>query len=135
MSFFAKLLPFSILAMSSVRAAKIINTDGAQDVVPNSYIVVMNSDVSDQQFDSHRNWAANVHHFNIESSGSTPLGGMRHTFNFLGMKGYSGTFDETTINEIAENPLVCPNPPPRANIISFACSNRHRLISLNPTMW
>lgn len=136
MSFLAKFLPLSILAMSSVRAAKILRAEDTQDVVPNSYIVVMNDGVSDQQFDTHRNWAANVHHFNVESQGGTPLGGMRHTFNFPGMKGYSGAFDETTVNEISENPLVSPILHLLIiNIISYSCSTRHRSISSSPIIW
>ncbi|EEP76471.1 proteinase T [Uncinocarpus reesii 1704] len=93
------LLPLA-LAIFSVDAAKILSAAPGVKTVPNGYIVVMKDGVSSQDFDSHRNWVTQLHHERLARRGSTNVGGMRHTYKTT-LKGYSGTFDEETIQEIA----------------------------------
>jgi hypothetical protein len=71
------------------------------DVVPNSYIVVLNSDISATAFASHRAWANDLHSSSLAKRGDIGLAGVRHTYNFGGLKGYSGSFDNETIAEIS----------------------------------
>lgn len=107
MGLFARIFSFSLLALSSVRAAEILPSESSDEIVPNSYIVVMNDGLSNQEFNTHRSWAASIHHVNLEKRGGGNLGGMKHTFDFSGMKGYSGVFDEETIQEISSDTNVC----------------------------
>lgn len=78
----------------------------AGDIIPNQYIVVLKESVSEAEFSSHRSWATERH---TEASRKRDLGnkGMEHTYNFGNLKGYSGTFDAETIEEIASRTEVC----------------------------
>ncbi|EER23662.1 subtilisin-like serine protease [Coccidioides posadasii str. Silveira] len=100
MVFLGKILPLALAALS-VNGAEILSAPGAENI-PNGYIVVMKEGTSTQDFDAHREWVASVHHERLARRGSTNVGGMRHTYNFnQGFMGYAGTFDEETIQEIA----------------------------------
>ncbi|KAA8909453.1 alkaline proteinase [Sphaerosporella brunnea] len=76
------------------------------DAVPNSYIVVLNDDISPSAFDAHRAWANDLHSSSLAKRGDHGLAGLRHTFNMKKLKGYSGSFDNETIAEISGRPEV-----------------------------
>ncbi|EEP80328.1 hypothetical protein UREG_05170 [Uncinocarpus reesii 1704] len=95
---------FAVLAAASLaNAAEIFSAE--RDAIPNQYIVVMKDEVSSQSFGSHRAWVADMHHSNLEKRALVGHG-IKKTFEFENMKGYSGVFDEETIKEISENPDV-----------------------------
>ncbi|KAJ5783290.1 hypothetical protein N7457_005064 [Penicillium paradoxum] len=101
---FLKVLTTSLATLGLVNAAQILAATDSDAVVPSSYIVVMNDGVSTAEFDKHRTWAASVHaRVTRRNSGKTGPG--KH-FNINGMKGYSGTFDESAIKDIANDPAV-----------------------------
>ncbi|KAL2072961.1 hypothetical protein VTL71DRAFT_10285 [Oculimacula yallundae] len=59
------------------------------DVIPNKWIIVM-KDMSDSDFDSH-----------LLSRPASIISGTKSTFNFGGMKGYTGTFSQSLLELIA----------------------------------
>ncbi|KAJ5552049.1 hypothetical protein N7535_000004 [Penicillium sp. DV-2018c] len=101
---FLKLLSMSLATLALVNAGQLVKVNDADAVVPSSYIVVMKEDVSDADFQIHRNWAATVHaRLARRDSGLTGPG--KH-FNINGMKGYSASFDDVTAEGIASDPAV-----------------------------
>lgn len=102
---FVKALSLCFLAVSAANAAEILSASRPKDVIPNEYIIVMRNGVSATAFSSHRAWVADIHHSNITRRG-LPRHGIHRTYDFHQMKGYSGTFDEDTLREIAQNPDV-----------------------------
>lgn len=106
MGFLSKVLSVSIATLAVANAGEIISFGNTKDVIPGSYIVVMNDGVSDKEFNTHRNWASGVHASSVSRRSES---GMGRTFNVHGWKGYSGQFDETTVKGIANNTAVCFN--------------------------
>lgn len=96
---FSKFLPFALAALS-VNGAEILSAPAGVQTIPNNYIVVLKDNVSTNDFEAHREWVTAVHHERLARRGTTNVGGMRHTYKY-GFKGYAGSFDEETIQEIA----------------------------------
>ncbi|KAJ5262636.1 alkaline serine protease [Penicillium chrysogenum] len=101
---FLKLLSTSLATLAVVNAGKLLTANDGDEVVPSSYIVVMNDGVSTAQFETHRNWAANVHARTRSLKGGESGPG-KH-FDINGMKGYSASFDDRTVKDIASDPTV-----------------------------
>ncbi|KAJ6185270.1 alkaline serine protease [Penicillium mononematosum] len=101
---FLKLLSTSLATLAVVNAGKLLTASDADAVIPSSYIVVMNDGVSNAEFEKHRGWAANIH----ARSTSLKIGesGPGKHFDINGMKGYSATFDDSTVKNIASDPAV-----------------------------
>ncbi|KAJ5350789.1 hypothetical protein N7541_008516 [Penicillium brevicompactum] len=101
---FLKVLITSLATLAVVDAGTLLAASNADAVIPSSYIVVMNDDVSTAEFQTHRAWAANVHaRLSRRKNGETGPG--KH-FEINGLKGYSATFDEDTAKDIANDPAV-----------------------------
>lgn len=109
MGFFRNLFSLSLCALSLAFPSKLIGLENTEDVIPNSYIVVMKSAVSEAEFQTHQAWASKIHRRSLgERDGLLDgLGGLKATFEFQGLKGYSGAFDKKTIELITRNPAVC----------------------------
>ncbi|KAI5813591.1 alkaline proteinase [Pyronema omphalodes] len=82
------------------------------DVIQNNYIVVLKSDASSSDLQSHQAWAGRIHAESKSKRASTSAG-FKHTYEFGKMKGYSGEFDEATIKEISSRPEVAFVEPDR----------------------
>ncbi|WEW55769.1 Secreted subtilisin-like serine protease sub9 [Emydomyces testavorans] len=82
------------------------------NVMPDSYIIVMNEGLSDADFDSHMTWAMDVHNTAVEKR-QEATSGVSRTWNAHQMKGYCGSFDRETIQEIANNSDVAYVEPDR----------------------
>ncbi|EZF35208.1 hypothetical protein H109_06624 [Trichophyton interdigitale MR816] len=108
MGFFRHLFSLSLCALSLAIPSKLIGLENAQDVIPNSYIVVMKSTVSEAEFQTHQAWASKIHRRSLGERDETlgGLDGLKATFEFEGLKGYSGAFDKKTIELITRNPAV-----------------------------
>ncbi|KAM6537679.1 hypothetical protein FALCPG4_003587 [Fusarium falciforme] len=74
-------------------------------VVPGSYIVTLKPDAKASELTSHLKWVDDVHKRSL-SKRDTDNGVERTYDGKYGFKGYAGTFDKETIQEIKENPLV-----------------------------
>lgn len=112
MHYIGKLLSLSLAALPLVQAAPIHTAADTEDVIPNSYIVVMKDDLSTETFDNHRNWVSNFRTRNGMASRVRGADhGVKHTYDFGILKGYSGIFDDDAIQSIADTPDVSyPGP-------------------------
>nr|AJD23188.1 alkaline protease [Onygena corvina] len=108
MGFFRALFLLSNIALAFARPAKLIGFEDTKNVIPNSYIVVMKNAVTESEFQDHRVWAASIHGRSMNKRGrrSIQLDGVQKSFDFQGFKGYTGTFDESTIQAITQNSAV-----------------------------
>ncbi|EAS27902.3 subtilisin-like protease [Coccidioides immitis RS] len=102
---FIKTLSISLAAASAANAAKILSPSRPDDVIPNQYIVVMKDGVSGEAFGSHRAWVSDMHHTNLTRRALLNHG-IKKTYDFMRMKGYSGVFDRDTIKDISQSPDV-----------------------------
>lgn len=76
-------------------------------VIPDSWIVILNQGISASAFQEHQAWASNVHSASIRRRGlEARATTFDYTYNSSIMKGYAGTFDKATIEEIASRPEV-----------------------------
>ena len=106
MAIFSKLLCLSLAAASFASAADILSISNTQDVIPDSYIVVMKDEVSATAFEAHKNWLSETHRTNMTRRDMGFDGRVKHSYNFGRMKGYSGKFDQAAVDEIANDPNV-----------------------------
>lgn len=107
MAIFSKLLCLSLAAAGFVNAADILSVPNTDNVVPDEYIVMMKDDVSVDAFASHKNWLAETHRTNMTRRDLGYNGDVKHSYDFGGLKGYSGKFDHSAMEEISNDPNVC----------------------------
>lgn len=95
------------------------------DIIPNSWIVKLKSNITEAQFDVHRQWAT-------QRSQTGTIGHDTHT-NIIGNTyngnpmGYAGIFDNDTIEEIRSHTDVAYVEPDR---VMITCTQH--LVSLKP---
>lgn len=85
------------------------DTDGlkAGDIIPNSYIIILKDDTSDLTFKDHQEWVCDCQATSFRSKGlEAPETPLQYIYDFGTMKGYCGTFDQATIDEISTRPEV-----------------------------
>jgi len=102
-------------------SAPVLSSTSAKEV-PNSYMVVFKKHVKDAS--KHHDWVQSVHSKNNEErmelrkrSSQFPVttevfDGLKHVYEMAGMKGYSGHFDDETIEAIRNHPDVSSSPAP-----------------------
>lgn len=73
------------------------------DLLPDRYIVTLKNDLVSPQVDSHVSWVNNVHRRDLERR----AGGVDKVWS-KSFKGYSGQFDEITLEDIRANTEVSP---------------------------
>lgn len=99
----------SILAtVSAAQAAQLLNFENKQDVVANSYLVMMHDGMSAHDFKTHVEATAKACHVNAKRDGSI-VGGVKHKYDVNGWRGYSGTFDKATLEALTNDPNVREN--------------------------
>ena len=105
-------------------AAPVLSSTTAEEVVPNSYIVVLKKDVKDAK--KHHEWVQSVHtkaqdeRMELRKRSQFPITtdifeGLKHTYDIVGgLVGYSGHFDDETLEQIRRHPdvstLLSPSP-------------------------
>ena len=90
----------------------------AEHEIPDSYIVVFKDHVKENSAIEHHTWVQELH-TSLKKRSQIPLlkagsewlndaaDGLKHTFNLAGeLLGYSGTFDESVVEEIRKHPDV-----------------------------
>jgi cerevisin len=119
----------SPVAVDSIHndAAPILSSINAKEL-PNSYIIVFKKHVTDTAAAAHHSWVQDVH---LEKQNTrtelrkrdqfpfsdTVFEGFKHTYNIAGgFLGYSGHFDDDTIEQVRRQPDVstASRTPPRA---------------------
>lgn len=107
---FFKVLTASLATLAVVNAGELIAASKGAEVVPSSYIVVMNENVSTAEIESHRSRAASLHARSMNHARSLNrqrnLSGPGKQFDIHGMKGYTASFDDDTVKELASDPAV-----------------------------
>ncbi|KAK6500639.1 serine protease [Arthrobotrys conoides] len=111
-----------------VSRAPLLSTLSASDhEIPDSYIVVFKKGVDSESVDAHHSWIQKTHASSLKKRSQVPLGGkpsssflntvvddvetivggFKHSFDIAGaFKGYSGSFDEDTLDLIRSHPDV-----------------------------
>ncbi|KAM0441113.1 hypothetical protein ACHAPT_000418 [Fusarium lateritium] len=79
--------------------------DDSGKLIPGSYIITLKSFLKTAELKSHLKWVDGVHKRSLNKRDI--LNGVEITYDGrYGFKGYAGTFDKATIEEIKDNPLV-----------------------------
>ncbi|OAX81245.1 hypothetical protein ACJ72_04417 [Emergomyces africanus] len=101
MHFFDTILPLALVAASATNAWPILKSAPGSKQIPNSYIVVMKPNITDEKFESHRSWVSSK----LSASESTVSNaGVRKDFNFGDhFKAYSGIFDADFLKHISDD--------------------------------
>jgi cerevisin len=98
-------------------AAPVISSTNAKEI-PNSYMIKFKSHVNTHLAAKHHDWVQDLHvstqkaKMDLKKRSQTPLvddifHGLKHTYNIAGsLMGYSGHFDEDTIEQIRRHPDV-----------------------------
>jgi cerevisin len=102
-------------------AAPILSSTEAKQV-PNSYVVVFKKHVKDSHAKEHHSWVQSIHtksqseRMELRKRSQFPMtedvfDGLKHTYNIIGgLVGYSGHFDDETIEAIRRHPDVSHQP-------------------------
>ncbi|CRK21952.1 hypothetical protein BN1708_003533 [Verticillium longisporum] len=94
-------------------AAPILSSSNAE-AIPDSYIVKFKDHVSESSASDHHSWVQKIHdskgaeRLELRKRGQEPLvettfDGLKHTYTLGGFLGYSGHFDEATIEEVRKH--------------------------------
>jgi cerevisin len=98
-------------------AAPILSSTQSKEV-PNSYMVVFKKHVKHSDAQDHHSWVQSIHtkseseRMELRKRSQFPLTtdvfeGLKHTYNIVGsLMGYSGHFDDETIEQIRRHPDV-----------------------------
>ena len=75
-----------------------------QEVIPGKYIVTLKEGISTEAVDSHLSWVSDVHKRSLSKRNTV---GIEKTYGVgKHFNGYAGEFDESTLDEIKNNPDV-----------------------------
>ena len=96
-----------------------VTTSSTSKVIPDSYIIVFKDHVTQLQATAHHDWVQDVHSSGLRKRTQIPLmdavdgsldymyKGLKHTYDLAeGFLGYSGHFDEHTLDQIRRHPDV-----------------------------
>lgn len=98
-------------------AAPVLSTTQSEEV-PNSYMVVFKKHVKGSHAKEHHSWVQSIHtksnsdRMELKKRSQFPITeelfeGLKHTYDIMGgLKGYSGHFDDDTIEAIRRHPDV-----------------------------
>lgn len=108
----AALFPFGAIA-APARGANGLEAYPSQAVgyaaagnMSSTYIIVLREDTDDAAFESHQSWVAALHKNRLARRDDPRLTGWTTKYTFGKFKGYSGTFDQSTIDQIRLSPEV-----------------------------
>ncbi|KKZ60348.1 hypothetical protein EMCG_04906 [[Emmonsia] crescens] len=103
MHFFDTILPLALVALSTTNAAPVLQAAAGSQPIPNSYIVVMKANTTDEKFESHRSWVSSK----MSAEAGVNNVGVKNDFNFDDrFKAYSGIFDEDVLKQISDDDMV-----------------------------
>lgn len=104
-------------------AAPILDATNVNSI-PGAYIIKFKEHVDEPKAKTHHAWVSDIHNdgeqqrLELRKRGlfdtiDDVFSGMKHTFDLGdGFRGYAGHFDDETIEQIRNNPDVCPHHPP-----------------------
>ncbi|KAH8144906.1 uncharacterized protein LAJ45_11112 [Morchella importuna] len=122
-------LALAALAILPVFGSPVPSVPKAGDIVPDSYIVVLNEGVSDAAFQAHTSWASSVNAASMKKRGLEPRAEtFDYTYTLGSLKGYAGTFDKETIDQIATRSEVAYIEP-NAVVVASAITTQSPISS------
>ena len=116
-------LALAAVAASSPMVIDTIHNDAApihsssySEPIANNYMIVFKDHVTDAGAKAHQSWVQDIHEkqmmkTELKKRGQTSLQeeiyqGLKHTYSMPGLMGYSGHFDEDTIERVRRHPDV-----------------------------
>lgn len=122
MQFLTRAVLFLGAALPFIGAAP-VPASPQPNAVPGKYIVLLKSDLSDAQVESHTSWVSDIHARSLSERQSTdaPPAGVEHTYGFGDFHAYAGAFDDATIEQIKSSADVSRSPPTALPSISYIC--------------
>lgn len=98
------------------------------NVIPDSYIIKFKDHVDASKAEDHHSWVQTIHSDGAQArlelrkrglfSSDSIFSGLKHTYNIGDtFKGYSGHFDEATIEQVRNHPDVSSSNEPRSSLI------------------
>lgn len=110
MQFFARAVVFAAAATPFFASAAPASTlYAADEIIPGKYIVQLKPDTDIASVAAHHNAVREIHARNLAKRSVTKAveqTGVEREYGFGGFKGYSGTFDAVTIEELKALPEV-----------------------------
>ncbi|KAF5002007.1 hypothetical protein FGRMN_668 [Fusarium graminum] len=107
------------------------SSSGVDSAIPGSYIITLKSEIEELDVKSHMKWIDNVHKRSLEKrDGDNGIEKVYETE--AGFRGYSGTFDATTINQIKNSPEVANVEPDLRVELTWAPHKRETQASEQP---
>ncbi|EEP81307.1 conserved hypothetical protein [Uncinocarpus reesii 1704] len=100
-----KVLSILFAALSAAEAAQLLSVQSKQDVIDDSYIVVMKDEVPMSEVNSHVSWVRATHNSGNARRNAT-ITGVKATFDIGKFKGYTGAFDHETLDKILADDKV-----------------------------
>ncbi|KAF8470862.1 peptidase S8/S53 domain-containing protein [Kalaharituber pfeilii] len=93
---------FTVLAVALFPILGIVSGN-AGDTIPDNYIIVLKDGITQEKFEEHQHWAQSKFQSRLSHRDDTSLGGIHHGFQFGGLYGYTGSFDNATLEEIRQS--------------------------------
>jgi cerevisin len=117
---------FDTTVVNKDSAPLLSSASAADHEIPNNYIVVFKKEVGGEVASAHHSWVTDIHEASVaslrkrsqiplmehSSNSEVPLDvdsltGLKHTYNSSGgLTGYSGSFDDSVLEEIRKHPAV-----------------------------
>ncbi len=92
------------LLPAAFAAPAVVPSPRAKEIIPGKYIVTLKEGISSEAVESHLSWVSDVHKRSLSRRATVGIEktyGVGNAFN-----GYAGEFDDSTLEEIKNNPDV-----------------------------
>ncbi|KAF4335065.1 alkaline protease (oryzin) [Fusarium beomiforme] len=116
---------FAVLATTllSCSLAAPTTSSGVDSTIPGSYIITLKSEIKAPSVKTHLKWVGDIHKRSLEKRDGD--NGVEKTFETeAGFHGYSGTFDDVTVEQIKKRPEVARVEPDRRVKLTWNVSKR-----------
>ncbi|CAN9136147.1 unnamed protein product [Alternaria alternata] len=113
MQFLTRITALAAVAAPFVANAAPVDTPRANEVIPGKYIVQLKPDTDVASIAAHHNKVRSIHARNLARRGDDGAGGapVEREYGFGNFKGYAGSFDDATIEELKALPEVLTIEP------------------------
>lgn len=114
MQFLTRITALAAVAAPFVANAAPVDTPRANEVIPGKYIVQLKPDTDVASIAAHHNKVRSIHARNLARRGDDGAGGapVEREYGFGNFKGYAGSFDDATIEELKALPEVSHTASP-----------------------
>lgn len=108
MQFFTRITALAAAAAPFLAQAAPVVAPRANDLIPGKYIIQLKPDTDVASIAAHHNKVRSIHARNLARRGNDGPGGapVEREYGFGDFKGYAGSFDEATIEELKTLPEV-----------------------------